>query len=55
MDLYHLLENIKKKLFDTALDAPKTSSRKVDHKAGEFLEDKIPDAVTKSNKDKIVK
>ena len=45
----------KKQLLDTGLDAVKTASRKVVHKAGEFLGNKIADAVTKSNDDKIVK
>ena len=34
---------------DTGLDAVKTASKKVVHKAGEFLRNKIADAVTKSN------
>ena len=40
---------------DTGLDAPKTASKEVVHKIGEFLGKKIADAVTKSNEDKIVK
>ena len=39
----------------TGLDSLKTTSKKVVHKAGEFLGKKIADAVTKSNNDKIVK
>ena len=45
----------KKKLLGTALDAVKTASKKVAHKAGQFLGNKIADAVTKSSDDKIVK
>ena len=45
----------KKQLLDTGLDAVKTASTKVVHKAGEFIGNKIADAVTKSNDDKIVK
>ena len=36
MDVYHLQENIKK-LLNTGLDAVKTASKKVVHKASEFL------------------
>ena len=42
-------------MFDTGLDAVKTASKKVVHKTGEVLENKIADAVTKSNNDNIVK
>ena len=49
----------KKQLLDTELDALKTVSRKVVHKSaeatGEFLGNKITDAVAKSNNNKIVK
>ena len=45
----------KKQLLDTGLDAVKTASEKVVHKADEFLGNKIAEAVTKSNDDKIVK
>ena len=38
-----------KQLLDTGLN----TSKKVAHKAGEFLGKKIPDAVTKSNDDDI--
>ena len=34
---------------NTGLDALKTASKKVVHKAGEFLENKTAGAVTKSN------
>ena len=50
MDFYHLRENIKK-----IPDSLKTASKKVVHKAGEFLENKILDAVTKSSDNKITK
>ena len=45
----------KKQLLDTGLDSLKTASKKVLHKTGEFLGNKVVDAVTKSNDDKIVK
>ena len=45
----------KKKLLHTGLDALKTATEQVVHKTDEFLENKIADAVTKSNDDKIVK
>ena len=41
----------KKQVLDTGLDA----SQKVIHKAGEFIGNKIAEAITKSNDDKIVK
>ena len=37
------------------LDAVKTASKKVVHKTGEFIGNKIADAVTKSNDDNIEK
>ena len=40
---------------NTGLDSLKTTSKKVVHKAGEFLRNKTGDAGTKSNDDKIVK
>ena len=40
---------------DTGLDDVKTASKKVVHEAGEFIGNKIADAVTKSNDNKIVK
>ena len=52
MDFYHLQEN--KQLLDTGLDAVKTVSKKVAHKASEFLGNETADAATKSNNDKIV-
>ena len=45
----------KKQLLHTVLDALKTATEQVIHKTGEFLENKIADAVTKSNDNKIVK
>ena len=43
----------KKQLLGTGLDSLKTASKKVVHKAGELLANKIADAVTKSNDDNI--
>ena len=40
---------------DTGLDVFKTASKKLVHKAGEFLGNKIADAVTKWNDDNIAK
>ena len=40
---------------DTGLDSLKAASKTVVHKEGEFLRNKIAEAVTKSNDDKIVK
>ena len=45
----------KKQILDTGLDSLKTASRKVVHKGGEFIGNKIADAVTKSKDDKIMK
>ena len=45
----------KKQSFGTGLDSLKTGSKKVVHKADEFLGNKITDPVAKSNDDKIVK
>ena len=45
----------KNQLLNTGLDTLKTASKKVVHKAGEFLGNKIAEAVTKSNDDKVVK
>ena len=44
-----------KQLMDTGLDSLKNASKKVVHKAGEVLGNKIADAVTKSNEDNIDK
>ena len=44
-----------KKFLKIGADAVKTAFKKVVHKAGEFLGNKISDSVTKSNGDKIVK
>ena len=40
---------------DTGLDSLKTASKKVVHKAGEILGNKIADAETNSNDDKMIK
>ena len=40
---------------NTGVDAVKTASRNVIHKAGEFLRNNIADAVIKTNNDKIMK
>ena len=45
----------RKQLLDTGLDAVKTVSKKVVHKAGEFSGNKIADALTKLNHNKVVK
>ena len=56
MDFSHLRDFIyKKQLLDTGLDAVKTDSNNVVHKAGEFIGNKIADAITKSNDDEIVR
>ena len=52
MDFYHLQ---KKQLLDEGLDAVKTAPKKAVHNSGEFLRNKIADAVTKSNDEKGVK
>ena len=45
----------RKQLLDIGLDSLKIASKKVVHKAGEFLRNNIADAVTNANDDKIVK
>ena len=45
----------RKQLSDTKLDSLKTASKKLVRKTGEFLGNKIADAVAKSIDDKIVK
>ena len=55
MDFYHLQENIKKQLLDKCVVSLKTTSKKVIHKASEYLGNKTADVVTKSNDDEIVK
>ena len=45
----------KKQLLDIGLDAVKTASEKVVHKADEILGNKTAETVTKSNDDKMVK
>ena len=52
------MENIRKQyktIFGYRTSSLKAASKKVVIKAGEFLGNKIADAVTKSNNDKIVK
>ena len=44
----------KKNLFDTKLYSLKNASKKVVHKTGEFLRNKIAEAVTNSYNDKII-
>ena len=55
MDFYHLQKKYKKKLLDSSLDALNTASKKVVHKASEFLGNKIAVSVTELNRDKIAK
>ena len=43
-----LARKYKKQILDTGLDSLKTASKKVVHKAGEFIGNRIADAVTKS-------
>ena len=50
-----LARKYKKQLLHTGLDSVKTISKKLVHKAGEFLGNQISVAVNKSNDDKIVK
>ena len=45
----------KEKLLDTGLDSLKTGSKRVAHKAGKFLGNKIEDIVTKSSDNNIEK
>ena len=45
----------KKQLLDAGLASLRTASKKLVHKAGEFLGNKIGHAATKSNDNKIVK
>ena len=45
------MRKYRKQLLDSGLDSLKTPSKKVVHKAGEFLENKIVDGVTKSYND----
>ena len=46
---------MKKQFLDTDLNAVKISSKKAIHKVVEFLGNKITDAVTKPNDDKVEK
>ena len=45
------MRKYRKQLLDSGLDSLKTASKKVVHKAGQFLENKIVDGVTKSYND----
>ena len=45
----------KKQLLDAGLDSLQTASKKVTHRRGDFLGNKIADEVTKSNNVKFVK
>ena len=45
----------KEQLLDTGLDAVETTSKKVAHKSGECIRNRIGDEETKSNYNKIVK
>ena len=54
MDFYYLQENIKKTI-GCSTRFFKNCFQKVVHKIGEFLGNKIADALTKSNDEKIVK
>ena len=45
----------KKQFLDTGLDSLKAASKKIDHKTGEFLRNKIADKVIMTIDDKIVK
>ena len=58
MDFHHSCED-KKQLLDTRLDAIKTASKDVVHKAaegtGEFIGNKVADGIAESNNDKIEK
>ena len=45
----------KKQFLDTGVDSLKAASKKIDHKAGEFLRNKIADKVIMTIDDKIVK
>ena len=51
----NLSNKYKNQLLDTGLDSLKTASKKVFHKTGEFLGNKITNAVAKSYDNKIVK
>ena len=51
----NLSNKYNKQLMDTGLDSLKTDSKKVVHKTGEFLGNKIADTVANSYDNKIVK
>ena len=45
----NFLNKDRKQLLDTGLDALKTSSKKVDHKTGEFIRNNIAEKIVKPN------
>ena len=49
------VKKYKKQLLDTGLNSSETASKKVVHKASEFIGCKIADAVTQSSDNEIVK
>ena len=53
--LLSFIKKHKKQLLDTRTNSSKTASKKVVHKAGGFLRNKIADEVTKSSDGKIEK
>ena len=55
MDFYHFARKYKKQLLDKCVVSLKTTSKKVIHKANEYLGNKTADVVTKSNDDEILK
>ena len=55
MNFLSFATKYRKQLLDKGLDSLKTTSRKVVHKAGWLLVNKVADAVTNSNNEKIVK
>ena len=52
--IFFICTEYKKQVLNTGLDVVKTASKKVVHKTGELLGNKIADEVTKSNDDKIL-
>ena len=52
---YNFQENFFKKPTDTRLKPIKTATKKVTHKAVEFIGNKIADSLTRSSNDKVVK
>ena len=49
------VKKYKKKLLDTVLDSLKTATKKVVYTTGQFFGKKIPEAVTQTSGNKIVK